>query len=87
MATEQIKNKEGQYKLIMKLNDKTFECITDNLEEAILSNKPDFLKTKVLLTIEKDGKVCEKMAFGFRGRQLFKNPTFLRVFINKLIFK
>ena len=78
---------QGAYKLTMKLNDTVFNCVTDNLEEAILANKPAFLKTKVILTIEKDGKVCEKQVFGFQGRQLFRNPVFLRTLIRKLIFK
>lgn len=78
---------QGAYKLTMKMNDMVFNCVTDNLEEAILANKPTFLKTKVILTIEKDGKVCEKQVFGFQGKQLFRNPLFLRTLIRKLIFK
>jgi len=86
-ATTKKTEKKSLYTLKMKLNDQIFECETDNLQEAILANKPNFLKTKVILTIEKDGKVCEKMVYGFNGRQLFRNTTFLRVFLNKLIFK
>lgn len=78
---------KGAYRLTMKLNDTVFNCVTDDLEEAILANKPTFLKTKVILTIEKDGKVCEKQVFGFQGRQLFRNSLFLRTLIRKLIFK
>jgi hypothetical protein len=81
------KETKGRYKLTMKLNDCVFTCDTDNLEEAILANKPNFLKTKVLIKIEKDGKICEKQIFGFNGRQLFRSPIFLRTLVNKLIFK
>lgn len=81
------KETKGQYKLTMKLNDCVFCCETDNLEEAILANKPSFLKTKVLMIIEKDGKICEKQVFGFNGRQLFRSPLFLRTLVRKLIFK
>lgn len=47
---------EPSFKILIKMNDSLFETSTDNLEEYISSLKPYFLKTKVIITVEKEGK-------------------------------
>lgn len=81
-----IKN-EPSFKILIKMNDSLFETSTDNLEEYISSLKPYFLKTKVIITVEKEGKKAERMLIGFPAKQLFRNGLFLRNFIKKLSFK
>ena len=81
-----IKN-EPSFKISIKMNDSLFETSTDNLEEYISSLKPYFLKTKVIITVEKEGKKVERMLIGFPAKQLFRNGLFLRNFIKKLSFK
>lgn len=76
-----------KYHLSMKFNDNTYECDTDDLASAIMAFKPIFLKTKVIFRVEKDGKVCERLVFLFRAKQIFRNKLSLDIFINKLIFK
>lgn len=86
ISKEEIQPK-AEFKVLVKMNDKEFVTETNDIASFITSLRPDFLKTKVILIIEKEGKKCEKMVFGFRGRQLFRNPLFLRTFLSKLIFK
>jgi len=78
---------KAEFKVLIKMNDQEFVAETNDIASFITSLKPTFLKTKVILTIEKEGKKCEKQVFGFKGRQLFRNPLFLRTFVSKLIFK
>lgn len=86
-----VKSKEMSekkiYHLSMKFNDNTYECDTDDLASAIMNFKPIFLKTKVLFRVVKDDKVCERLVFLFRAKQIFRNKLSLNIFINKLIFK
>lgn len=78
---------KAEFKVHIKMNDQEFVADTNDIASFITSLKPTFLKTKVILTIEKEGKKCEKVVFGLRGRQLFRSPLFLRTFLSKLIFK
>lgn len=80
---------KAKYHLVMKFNDQIVDVETDNLAEAIQLHRPNNLKTRVLFTItdNETGKVCERMVFTFRARQIFRNKTSMLVFINTLIFK
>lgn len=78
---------EKGYHIVLKFNDQIHDIYSENLEEAILSVKPLFLKTKLMVKIEKDGKVCERQFFGFRAKQFFRNKLFLKIFLKKIFFK
>ena len=77
----------AKYKVVIFLNNQVHEIDTDNIEEALLSVKPIFLKTKVVLTIKSDNKVCEKFVYGHQARQVFRNALYRKVFLSKLILK
>ncbi len=79
--------KSPTYKLKIKLNSQEKIIETDNLKEAIMSVKPAFLKTKVVMSIEKDGKTCERQIFVKMAKQIFRSDIYLDMFIRKLIFK
>ncbi len=79
--------KEPTFKVTLKMNDQVFETKTDDLASFITSQAPAFLKTKVILTVEKEGKKAEKMLIGFKAKQFFRNRLFLKVLLNKLSFK
>jgi len=53
--------KETEYHLVISLNDEVFEFNTDDLRESILSVEPEFLRTKVILKVTKDGKTLDRM--------------------------
>jgi hypothetical protein len=74
------------YSLSISLNDKTYEAETDDLREAIQSLKPEFLRTKVILKITKEGKTLERVLYLQRGKMLFQNKYYMDVLINNLIF-
>lgn len=75
------------YHIVLKFNDQIHDFYSENLEEAILSVKPIFLKTKLMVKIEKDGKSCERQFFGIRAKQFFRNKLFLKIFIKQIFFK
>lgn len=79
--------KDPIFKVVLKMNDQVFETRTDDLASFITSQAPAFLKTKVILTVEKEGKTAEKMLIGFKAKQMFRNRLFLKVLLNKLSFK
>lgn len=79
--------KEPVFKVTLKMNNQVLETKTDDLTAFITSQTPAFLKTKVLLTVEKEGMRAEKMLIGFKAKQMFRNKLFLKVLLNKLSFK
>lgn len=80
-------NKSG-YHVVLEFNGQTHNLFSDDIESAILSVKPLFLKTKLVINItNSEGKTCAKTFFVFPGRQLFRNKTFMKLFLNRLIFK
>lgn len=81
------KETKPEFKVVVKMNDQVFEAETNDLVTFITSLKPTFLKTKVIITVEKNNKKAERMLMGFPAKQLFRNGLFLRNFINKLTFK
>lgn len=81
------KEKTKTYHLVMKFNDQVFECDTDNLDESISAVRPFSLKTRVIFTITKEGKTCERIVQAFPAKQLFRNKLYRGIFIQRLIFK
>lgn len=86
-STSKQTKEATSFNVTIKMNNNTFETSTDNLEEYISGLKPYFLKTKVIITVEKEGKKAQRMLIGFPAKQLFRNGLFLRNFIKKLSFK
>jgi hypothetical protein len=75
------------YKLTMQFNDKEHIVETNDLDSAIMELKPPVLKTRILIKVEKDGKVYETALPSFVGKQLLRNNLYRRVFLNRLILK
>lgn len=75
------------YKVTLKFNDCEHVFETENPSETIILAKPFFLKTKVLILIEKDGKTAEKCLQPLVARRLWKLPTSFRAVITRLNFK
>lgn len=82
------KEKLAEYKLTIKLNDKVFTIESDDIRSAILSVKPEFLRTRVIIGVEKSGveKKIERMFYLQQGKMLFMNKYAMDTFIKNLIF-
>ncbi len=83
--------KDGQFLFTLTVNDRTYQCVTDNIDEAIQAIKIFNIKTRVHFIIEKkEGKVWkkfERMMNVFEAKQIFNNRLYRFVFIKRLIFK
>jgi len=83
-----IEVEQKDYHLEIKMNDTVFATTTNDLRDAIVSNAPKVLKTKVLFTIKnKEGKTCERQFFVNRGKMIFRNQIFMTAFLKNLIYK
>jgi len=85
-TVKQTPEKEPEFHLVISLNDKVFEFDTDDLRESIMSVEPEFLRTKVILKVTKDGKTLDRLYFLQQGKKLFYNKYFMDTLINNLIF-
>ena len=85
-AVKKTPAKEPEFHLVIILNDKVFEFDTDDLRESIMSVEPEFLRTKVILKVTKDGKTLDRLYFLQQGKKLFYNKYFMETLINNLIF-
>lgn len=86
-----LKAKESEVKKLYTV-DVTFNGInfvthTDDLEQTLADIAPRFLKTKVKIKIEKEGKVFDKMLFLLPAKMIFRNKIARKIFVNRLIFK
>lgn len=88
VATKKVVKKEEakEYHIVIKLNDNVFEFDTDDLRETILSVKPEFLRTRVLLEITKGGKTLDRMYYLQQGKMLFINKYAMDTLLKNLIF-
>lgn len=82
---QEIINK-AEYHLVVKLNDQVFEFDTDDLRESILSVKPEFLRTKVVLEITKGDKTIDRLLYLRQGKMLFINRFAMDSLLKNLIF-
>ncbi len=71
----------GDIKLTIEYNDKQFVIATDDVQAAILSLKPEHIKSGVLIVAEHaNGKVARFNLFGAKARRTFLNPICALVF-------
>lgn len=88
-ATKKValkKEEKKEYHVVVKLNDQVFEFDTNDIKEAILSTKQDFLRTKVLIYVTKDNKTLDRMYYLYQGKRLFEDKYAMDAFIKNLIF-
>jgi hypothetical protein len=71
--------------LMVKFNGFEEEKRTDNIDEAILSFKPEMLMTEMYITAKKGEMVSERKLTLVQGRKLFNNESFRQIFINNLL--
>lgn len=84
---EVMTTKNKDFLFTIQFNNQKFEFLTEDLSENILSVKPLILKTKIILTLDKNGKRAEKQLVGFQAKQLFRNDLFRKIVLNRLILK
>lgn len=75
------------YKVTVSFNNNEYTFETEDPSDAIITAKPFFLKTKVIIKIEKDGKTAEKALQPVIARRLWKMPASFRAMITRLSFK
>ncbi len=73
----------------VKLNGVVKEFTTNDIEETLMSMKPNFIKTRMIVTITRneDDAVCQKLVFPQRSRMMFRTPSYMQLFIKSLAFK
>lgn len=80
------KSDKKLYTVEVHLNDKIFNIETDDIQEAILSTKQDFLRTKVIVRVTKDEKTLERFFYLQQGKMLFINKFAMDTLLKNLIF-
>lgn len=84
--TEKKETKETPktYKLVVTVNEKVSETETDDLFGAIMSFKPDFIRTAVSIEVTKNGKTQQRYIYANRAKILFQNRITLEIFIRDI---
>jgi hypothetical protein len=72
------------YKLVVTVNEKVSETETDDLFSAIMSFKPDFIRTAVSIEVTKNGKTQQRYIYANRAKILFQNRITLEIFIRDI---
>jgi hypothetical protein len=82
VKTEPITLQKGGYKVILFLNETTYEYRAETLEEAILGIKPPFYKTKGVLRVEYQGLSTEKIMAIHQMKRFFSSEI-ARIVLSK----
>ena len=87
-VVEKVKKavEKKEFELVVHLNDQVFKTKTNDLEEAIQSFAPEFLKTKLIIQVTKGKKTLERVLYLQRGKILFTNRYALGAFVRSLTF-
>lgn len=69
------------YVITLKSADGTAtRYVTDSVEESLTSYKPELIKGKVIVDVEKGDKKISKVLFVYVARRLFFNNVALKIF-------
>ncbi len=80
------KHSEGIYHLFIDLNDKTYELDTDDIGAAIMSFRPEILKTSLTIKVTKGNKTLDRYLYLKDAKRLFMNSITLEAFVRNLMF-
>ena len=96
MATTKRKSKkssiveaepQGKYKLTVYMQDRVYNCQTDDLKQAILSLRPPKITNKVRIIVEEGKKKAERIMYVFPARRLFNMPLSAEFFAKNIILR
>lgn len=77
-------NRKKTYSLIAKFNGETYRKRTNDLNEAILALKPDWLHTEVFMTVKKGKVESERYLNMKQAKRVFNDDMTREIFINNL---
>jgi regulatory protein YycH of two-component signal transduction system YycFG len=81
---EKVKETPKTYKLVVSVNDTVSKTETDDLFNAIMSFKPEFIRTAVSIEVTKNGKTNQRYVYANRAKILFQNRIALEIFIRDI---
>lgn len=76
---------EPKYKVVIKMNDETFTCKTDDIKSALSQFKPPVFKSKVVITVSNAYDTVERVMMIHKARMLFRNQMTMQVFIKNIL--
>lgn len=74
-----------EYQVTLNFNGQDYTFGANNLEAKILEIQPQFLKTRVVITVDRNGTKIQRFLLGVRARQFFRNRLFARLFLKNLL--
>ena len=84
-SKKEVKTEQAKYHVVINLNDQVFEIDTNDVQEAIMSVAPQFLKTKLIINVTNDeGRHAERVLYLQRGKLLFTNRYALEALVRNL---
>lgn len=86
-SVKRVRETPKLYKVSVFFNDQVSKFSTDDLATSLMEIKPMCLKTRVLFTIEKEGKTCERMLLLNAAKLMWRNKLAMEAFTSRLIFK
>lgn len=73
------------YSVMAIINGETTNTKTDNVEETLLSLKPQLVLTEMYLTVAKGEAKAERRLTAKQARHFFNDDIFRQVFMNNLL--
>lgn len=75
-----------KYSITVYMNGEVYTTKTNDIKEALLSLKPDFVHTEIDMIITKGKEVFDRHLNLRQARNLFINEDFMDIFIINLMF-
>ena len=85
MSTKKATKKAQKYSLWMKFNGEEYKTTSNDLEEGVLSLKPEQLHTEVYITAQKGSDTSERRWSLNEARKVFNDADIRHIFCNNLL--
>ena len=70
------RKKPKPYRLVLSSGDKSYESEGETIVEAIQELRPDLIKTRAIISVEKEGKTSSVRLYPARVHRLLVNKTY-----------
>lgn len=80
-------NTKKKYSIKAKVNNEDVIKRTNDLEEGIMSLKPDFVHTEMYITASDSKMISARKLTLIQARKLFADSEYRQIFINNLLLQ
>lgn len=80
-----MSNPSKTFSVTAIINGETHNKKTNDVQETLMSLKPQLVLTEMYVTVKKDKEIAERRMTAKQAKHFFNDPVFRAVFMNNLL--